>query len=63
MHLIRRAADHTTTTAEPPAPSPTQAAVLPQQAVPTTRADAINVSDIARKPRAVANALQKLYGI
>lgn len=60
MILIRRAADDPSDSA--PAPSPDPAVSIPRQATPT-RPDAINVGDIARKPRAVANALQKLYGV
>jgi hypothetical protein len=58
MILIRRAAD------DPPdeAPAPGPAADIPRQARPARR-DAINVGDIARKPRAVATALQNLYDI
>jgi hypothetical protein len=58
MILIRRAADDAPDETSSPGP----AVNVPKQASPT-RPDAINGGDIARKPRAVANALQKLYGI
>ncbi|SHN34459.1 hypothetical protein [Actinacidiphila paucisporea] len=60
MILIQRAADDPSDSA--PAPSTGLAVNIPRQADPA-RPDAINVGIIARKPRAVANALQKLYGI
>ncbi|WNI20233.1 hypothetical protein [Actinacidiphila sp. ITFR-21] len=60
MIRIRRAAEDPPDSAPAPSPSPT--VNIPRQADPV-RPDAINVGDIARKPRAVANALQKLYGI
>lgn len=60
MILIRRAADDPSDSA--PALSTGPAVNIPRQAGPV-RPDAIDVGDIARKPRAVANALQKLYGI
>lgn len=60
MILIRRAA-------EDPSDSASAASTEPPTTIPrqSDRAhpDAIDVGDIARKPRAVANALQKLYGI
>ncbi|MFF7196882.1 hypothetical protein ACIOC1_34265 [Streptomyces sp. NPDC088197] len=58
MIPIRRAADDPSDSA--PAPGPP--VNIPQQADPV-RPDAINVGDIARKPRALATALQKLYGV
>jgi hypothetical protein len=59
MVLIRRAAD---TPGEAPTHSPGSAADIQRQAGPG-RPGIINVGDIARKPRAVATALQKLYDI
>jgi hypothetical protein len=59
MVLIRRAAD---TPDQASHPSPDPAEDIPRQAGPG-RPGAINVGDIARKPRAVATTLQKLYGI
>lgn len=58
--ILIRCADEPSDSA--PTPSTGSAADIPRQVGPA-RPDAIDVGDIARKPRAVASALQKLYGI
>lgn len=58
MIRISRRSDDTPASDQPAAA--TSPAQLPRQA---GRPDAVNAGDIARKPRAVANALQKLHGI
>ena len=58
MILIPRRPDDTPAGDQPGAATgPTE---LPRQA---GRLDVVNAGDIARKPRAVANALQKVHGI
>jgi hypothetical protein len=59
MILIPRRRDDTPDSDQPPAA--TSQAELPRQT--DARPGTINCGEIARKPRAIANALQKLHGI